>query len=361
MPEPMRVGMIGCGMISRKYLTTIAALPDLALVACADLVPDRARAVAQDRPAVRALPVEDLLAAPDLDVVLNLTVPAAHADIARAALQAGKHVYNEKPLATNLPDGEQLLAYADTVNRQICCAPDTVLGTGVQTARAVLARGDIGQPQAAAAFITSGGPDNRHRNPSFFYQPGGGPLMDMGPYYITALITLLGPIRHVTALATALRPQRHVTSGPNAGTVLDVHVATHVSAGLEHQDGAISTLITSWDAPAGSTLPRIEIYGDAGTMQVPDPNQFDGPVRIRANRSDAWATIPPSAGYQSTERGIGLAELAQALQQDQQPRTSGKLALHTLDAMISILDAARDGRAVPLSTTCEVPPIAPLA
>ncbi len=360
MSAAARVAMIGCGNISGQYLAAIDALADLRLVACADVLPERATEVAARHDGVRPLSPAEAVAADDVDVVLNLTIPSVHAELARAALAAGKHVYGEKPLATTVRDGRDVLTVAAAAGLRVGCAPDTVLGTGLQTARAVLDRGDIGRPVAATAFFAGGGPDNWHANPAFFYQPGAGPLYDLGPYYLSSLVTLLGPVRRVVGMARASRPQRRVSAGPNAGLVIDVEVDTHVSASLEHADGAISTLITSFDVPGESTLPRIEVYGETGSMGVPDPNYFDGPVSVRRVGEQAWAEVAPVAGYLAGGRGIGLADLARAVDADEAHRASGELALHVLDVMESIITAAHSGQAVLLSTTCERPAPVPL-
>lgn len=360
MSPAIKVAMIGCGNISGQYLDAIDVLPDVQLVACADVVAERAAEVAAQHEGVRPLSPAEAVAADDVDVVLNLTIPSVHAEMARSALAAGKHVYGEKPLAITVRDGQAVLSVAGDAHLRVGCAPDTVLGTGLQTARAVLDRGDIGRPVAATAFFTGGGPDNWHANPAFFYQPGAGPLYDLGPYYISSLVTLLGPVRRVVSMARASTLQRRVTAGPNAGLVIDVEVDTHVSASLEHANGAISTLITSFDVRGGSTLPRIEVYGESGSLGVPDPNGFDGPVNVRRAGETDWTEVAPLAGYVDGGRGIGLADLARAVAAGEPHRASGELALHVLDVMESVIAAAHSGQAVELATTCERPAPAPL-
>lgn len=360
MGRDFRIGLVGCGTISRKYLATLTRLAGAPVVACADLVPEKARSVASAHVGIRALSVPHLLKSPEIDLVLNLTVPAAHVAVSTDALQAGKHVFVEKPLATGLAAAQQVIDLAEARSLRVGCAPDTVLGVGVQTARELLDSGRLGTPTSALAFLHSPGPGGRHPNPAFFYQPGAGPLFDMGPYYLTALVTLLGPIRRVVSMARAATPQRHITEGPHAGLVIDVEVDTHVAAILEHTSGAISTLVTSYDAPGGSSAPRIEVQGSEGTMIVPDPNHFSGTVRVRHRPSDEWTDVPASAGYVDVERGIGILDLAASLRDARPHRASAELALHVLDAMESILAAARSGTAVELVTTADRPAAVPL-
>jgi predicted dehydrogenase len=278
-PTALRIGLVGAGQISGAYLRTLPTLANLSVTAVADLDAARARAVAATVPGARATTVKELCAADDVDLVLNLTVPAAHAEVAHAAIAAGKHVYGEKPLAATTAEARSVLDAAEAAGVRVGCAPDTVLGTGVQTARAVLAAGELGTPVAATAFMTVPGPELWHAAPEFYYRPGGGPLFDMGPYYLTALVTLLGPVREVVGMTSASRSERTVGHGPRAGTTFPVEVATHVTGVLEHASGALSTLVMSFDVWVAG-LPHIEIYGTEGSLSVPDPNHFDGPVRL---------------------------------------------------------------------------------
>ncbi len=355
----LNVGIMGAGKISGAYAGTLARLPAVTLTRVADLDAGRAAALAADHPGARAATPDELLAADDVDVVLNLTLPQAHATVALAAIAAGKHVYGEKPLAATTAEARTVLAAAARAGRAVACAPDTVLGTGVQTARASVAAGDIGVPIAASAFMVTPGHERWHPAPEFYYQPGGGPVLDMGPYYLTALVTVLGPIRRVTGMSSTPRPTRTVGDGPRAGTVFPVHVATHVTGLLEHASGALTTLMMSfdvWDA----RLPRIEVYGTEGTLSLPDPNGFDGPVHLFSSRSGAWAEVPERAGYRDAARGYGVADLAQALRTGTPHRASGDLAFHVLDVMECLLAAASTGTAVDVTSTCEVPAPVPL-
>jgi predicted dehydrogenase len=356
--EPLRIGVVGVGQISRAYLTTLGRLPGVQVRLLADLDAERARAGLRHAPAARAVPAGELLSSGDVDLVLNLTIPAAHAQVALAALAAGKHVYGEKPLAPDLARGREMLA-ARAGGLRVGCAPDTVLGTGTQTARRVIEDGLIGAPVAANAVFTTAGHELWHPNPEFYYQPGGGPLFDMGPYYLSALIHMLGPVVRVTGAASRARPARVIGSGPRAGTRFDVEVDTHVTGVLEHGNGALTTLITSFDVVA-STQPWIEVHGTEGSLAAPDPNNFGGDVLIRHQSDDHWSKVAPSAGYENAGRGIGLADLATALQAGRPHRASAELALHVLDVMQTLLESARAGHSLAVSTSCDVPEPVPL-
>jgi predicted dehydrogenase len=354
----LRVGVVGVGQISGAYLGTIPRLENLRVTAIADLDPARAAEAARQLPGARALTPDELYPAGDVDLVLNLTVPAAHAEVAHAAIAAGKHVYGEKPLAATAAEARALLAAADAAGVRVGCAPDTVLGTGVQTARAVLDSGEIGVPVAATAFMVTPGHERWHPAPEFYYRPGGGPLLDMGPYYLTALVTLLGPVRRVVGMAATPRATRTIGSGPRAGTEFPVEVATHVTGVLEHQGGALSTLLMSFDVWAGA-LPRIEVYGTGGSLSVPDPNGFDGEVGLFRAEAKEWEPVPERGGYPGASRGFGLADLARALADGGPHRADGRLAYHVLDVMESLLAAARSGESVTVGSSCERPAAVP--
>lgn len=360
MGEPvksLRVGVIGAGKISGQYSKTLLGIPFLPVTAVADLSPERAAEVAAQHPGARSESVERLLAADDVDLVLNLTIPAVHGEIALAALAAGKHVYNEKPLALTVNEGRTVLAAAANGGLRVGCAPDTVLGTGIQTARALVDAGRIGVPVAATAFMTTPGHERWHPDPEFLYRPGGGPLFDMGPYYLTSLVHLLGPVVSVTGVSSRPTDSREIGSGPRAGTRFDVEVDTHVAGILVHASGAVSTLMISFDVWA-ARLPRIEIYGSRGSVSVPDPNQFDGLVEVFAAENGAWEAVEPSAGYRNGGRGIGLADLVHALSGEPH-RASGELALHVLDVMETLLRAAQEGRSLPITTEIDRPAAVP--
>ncbi|MFD4507026.1 Gfo/Idh/MocA family protein [Streptomyces sp. NPDC058457] len=350
--KPLGIGIVGAGKISGAYLSTLEGLRSLRLTAVTDLDPARARSAAERTGAAEAPDVAALVARDDVDAVLNLTIPAAHAEVALTALAAGKHVYGEKPLAANRKEADAVLAAAREAGLRVGCAPDTVLGTGTQTARKAVDDGLIGRPVAATAFMTSAGHESWHPDPEFYYRPGGGPLLDMGPYYLSALVHLLGPVVRVTGASSRPRAERTIGSGPRAGTVFPVEVDTHITGVLEHAGGALSTLVMSFDVRA-ARLPRIEVHGTEASLSVPDPNGFDGAVEL--HRGDGWQTLPVSAGYRDTGRGIGLADLAEALAQGRPHRASAELAAHVLDVMLTLTDAADQGRALPVTSTCERP------
>jgi predicted dehydrogenase len=359
MGDAMNIGVIGAGNISGAYLRTLPSLSNVSVTAVADLDHSRAVATASLLSGLRALPVSELLGDDDVDLVLNLTIPAAHASVALEALAAGKHVYGEKPLAASTDSARSVLSAASAAGLRVGCAPDTVLGTGTQTARAVLDAGEIGTPIAATAFMVTPGHERWHPSPEFYYQPGGGPLFDMGPYYLTALVTLLGPVRRVVGMSSTPRPRRVIGSGPRAGLSFDVSVSTHVTGVLEHADGALSTLVMSFDVWAGR-LPRIEIYGTDGSLSVPDPNGFGGEVSIFRGSDGSWEPVAEAAGYQGASRGYGVSDLAAALAAGVPHRASAEVAYHVLEVMESLLAAAVAGRSVEVESSCSRPVPVPL-
>jgi predicted dehydrogenase len=350
----MRIGIVGAGKISGQYSATMSKLPQLAVTAVTDLDAERAQRLAEQHRGARVVPLPDMYAADDVDLVLNLTTPAQHADIAIAALAAGKHVYGEKPLAAGSADGWAVVDAAAKAGLRAACAPDTVLGTGVQTARAALDSGAIGVAHAATAFMTVPGHERWHPDPEFYYQRGGGPLLDMGPYYLTTLVHLLGPVRRVAGMSARPRNERTIGSGPRAGTSFPVDIDTHVTGILEHESGALTTIMMSFDVWA-THLPSIEVYGSTGSLSVPDPNYFAGDVRFYPRDTAEWAVLPPSAGYEGAGRGVGLLDLFEALADDRPHRTGVDVALHVLDVMESMQASARDGTSVTVATTCDRP------
>ncbi|MFE9017358.1 Gfo/Idh/MocA family protein [Streptomyces sp. NPDC007808] len=358
MGDPHRVGVVGLGVISRAYLDTLIGHPAARVTAVADLDASRSAAVAAEFPGVEALTVGELLSSPDVDTVLNLTVPAAHAEIALGAVGHGKHVYGEKPLAADFGAARAVLEAAAKAGVGVGCAPDTVLGTGIQTARAAVEAGRIGRPQFASAVMVTPGHERWHPHPDFYYTAGGGPLLDMGPYYLASLVHLLGPVRAVTGAAGRLRAERVIGSGPRAGERIPVEVDSHVTGVLEHVGGTLTTLTTSFDGVATTAAP-IEVHGDAGTLAVPDPNRFDGDVRLFELGGARWRTLPPSAGYVDGARGVGLLDFVAATGQ-RAPRAGGELALHVLETMSALLRSASEGRRVELTTTAEPPVPVPL-
>ncbi len=357
MGGPLTVGVVGVGKISEQYFAQFPKLPGLRLLAVTDLNEARAAWVAAEQ-GVEALSVDALLTDPRIDAVLNLTIPAAHVDIAMRALAAGKHVYGEKPLALAPADAAPMLELARSRGLRVGSAPDTVLGTGIQTARQLLDAGSVGEPVAAAAHWTSPGHELWHPDPQFYYQPGGGPLFDMGPYYLTSLVTLLGPVARVSGTTSRSGRARAVATGPLAGAPISVDVDTHISAILEHANGVSSTVTMSFDVWA-SRIPRFELYGTRGTIAVPDPNRFSDPVEVYTVKERSWREVAVSAGYPDAGRGCGLADMAHAIQTGRPHRASGELAFHVLEIMDAVIRAGHEHRVVDLTSTAERPALVP--
>jgi predicted dehydrogenase len=348
------VGIIGCGYISGIYLENLRRFANLAVLACADLIPERAAARAAEFGVPQACDVAELLADPAIDVVVNLTIPHAHAGVALAAVEAGKSVYNEKPLAIARQDARMLLEAAAARGVLVGGAPDTFLGGGLQTCRDLIDRGVIGEPVAVQAAMRCHGHEHWHPDPDFYYQPGGGPLFDMGPYYLTALTALLGPVASVSGMARVSFPRRTIHSEPRKGETIAVEVPTHVACLLEFAAGPVGTLVTSFDVWAGEQS-EIEIYGSEGTLGVPDPNIFGGPVRLRRAWTTAWEEVPVERGYTGNSRGLGVADLAAALAAGRPPRAGGEHAYHVLDIMHAVHESAERGERVSIASRVERP------
>ena len=352
--DKVKVGIIGTGNISGIYLQNGKRFESMEVVACADLDADRARAKAEEY-GVRGYTVEQLLADPEIQLVINLTIPQAHAPVALQALEAGKHVYTEKPLAATREEGKRVLETARSKGLLVGGAPDTFLGGGIQTCIKLIQDGAIGTPIGATAFMMGSGPEAWHPNPDFFYQAGGGPLFDMGPYYLTALIAMLGPLKRVTGSAQISFPERTATSEKLNGKKIKVETPTHIAGVLDFVSGPMATLLTSFDINGGSVLPRIELYGSHGTLLVPDPNAFGGPVRIRRAGEEEWSDVPLTHGKTENARGIGAADMAQAILSGREHRASGDLANHVLEAMFGILEASEQNAHYAMQSGCRQP------
>ena len=343
-----RVGIVGCGNVSDIYIENLAQrFGNVEVAAVADLDPERAAAQAAKYGIPKSCAVEELLADPSMEIVLNLTVPAAHAEISLAALTAGRHVFTEKPLAVSLRDGERILALARKRGLRVGAAPDTFLGAGLQTCLRLIDGGAIGVPVAATAFMANHGPEAWHPDPWFFYAQGGGPVFDMGPYYFTALIALLGPAQRVSGSVRRSFPRRVIGSGPKEGDLIEVMIATHAAGTIDFECGVIATFLMSFDV-WHAELPRIEIYGSEGTLSLPDPNTFGGPVRIRTRDDAEWREVPLALPYAENSRGLGLSEMADAMEAGRPHRASGALGLHALEIMHAVHEASGSGRAVAL-------------
>jgi predicted dehydrogenase len=352
MTDTTRVALLGTGNIGPQYVRGVRAFRHLALTTCADIDEARAQAFAREHD-LRALSVDALLAAPDIDIIINLTIPRVHAELSSAIVRAGKHVYSEKPLATGRADAQALLNEAEAAGVRVGCAPDTFLGGGLQTCRRLIDDGAIGDPVAATGFMGGHGPDEWHPNPWMFYQPGAGPMLDMGPYYLTALVTLLGDIRRVAGIARASFPVRTAGHESVRGQSVPVEVPTHISGTLQFASGAVASLTTTFDIWA-HRQPIIEIYGSHGTLRVPDPNSFGGAVELWTTEAQDWRIIPLTHS-DSVGRGIGVADMAAAIRADRPHRASGALALHVLDAMLAFEESSQSGEHVSLHTHVDRP------
>lgn len=347
------VGIIGCGNISAAYLKALPGLGTVRLRALADINPDAAAARANEF-GVPHCSVADLLADPDIGLVINLTTPNSHVAVGLAALAAGKHVHSEKPLGITLADGTRLMAAAQAAGLRVGCAPDTFLGGGHQTCRELIDAGRIGTPVGGTAFFMCPGHESWHPAPDFYYQSGGGPMLDMGPYYLTALVNLLGPVARVAGMVSTPRPTRLIGSEPRRGQSIAVEVPTHVAGTIRFVSGAIVQVATSFDV-AGHRHAPIELYGTEGTLLVPDPNRFGGPVHLLPARGE-WQEIPVTAPYADGNfRGIGAADLAGAIATGRPHRASGALALHVLEVMEAFGRSSDAGRHIAIESRVERP------
>ena len=351
--QRIRVGVVGCGFISEIYLHRMSrTFPVLEVKACADRDPERARTAAEAA-AARPMSVQELLENDAIDIVVNLTTRQSHAPVTIAALEAGRHVYSEKPLAVNREEAQGILSMAAEKGRRVGCAPDTFLGAGIQTCRRIIDEGYLGQPLGASAHLLVPGQEFWHPEPEFYYQAGGGPLLDMAPYYLTALVYLLGSVRSVTAKAKTSYQEREIHRGPRKGKKIKVEVPTFVTGALEFESGPIASFLASYDVWA-TEQPHIEIYGTEGTLLVPDPDRFEGPVRISRKRR-GWKHMPLHSDYASNHRGIGVADLAHALLSGRPHRASAEMAYHVLDAALSLAESAERGSHVPVESRCRPP------
>ena len=357
--KPVGVGIVGCGNICGVYFENCLKFDILEVVACADLIASRARAKAEKYGVPKACTVKKLLADPNVDIVVNLTIPKAHGEVALAALKTGKSVYNEKPLAVKREEGQAMLKLAKEKKLLVGGAPDTFMGAGVQTCRKLIDDGWIGEPVAATAFMLCHGHETWHPDPGFYYKAGGGPMFDMGPYYLTALVSLFGPVKRVCGATRITFPERTITSKPKYGTTVKVDVPTHIAGVMDFENGAIGTIVTSFDVWAAN-VPGVEIYGTTGSLSVPDPNGFGGPVKVRRSGADEWQEVPLTHAYAHNGRGLGVADMAYALRSGRPHRANGQLACHVLDIMHAFHDSSDAGRHVKLKSTCKRPAPLPM-
>ena len=343
----MKIGVVGCGIIAHHYVEHAVGFPSFSIVACADVDETAARAVS-GKHELRCESVDELIADPDLDLVLNLTPPAAHAALVAATLGAGKHSYTEKPLAVSVDAGRMLLAQSLERGLRIGCAPDTFLGAAYRTAREAISRGDIGEPVHAAATMLTGGPEAWHPNADFFYRAGGGPLLDIGPYYLTAMVSLLGPFASAAGFVSTPTVERVLETGPRAGERFGTEVPTHVTAALQFASGVLGTLTVSFEA-RGRYESGMLVHGTEGTLSLPDANAFGGEVRVRRTR-DEWEAIPYAADPARETRGVGINDLVEAVRAGRPHRASGDLALHVLETIHAVLRSAEEGRTIDIAS-----------
>ncbi|MDQ0253209.1 putative dehydrogenase [Evansella vedderi] len=351
----VKAGIVGCGNISSIYFQNCTTFDHLAIVACADLDLRRAQTQGNKYNIPKACTVDELLQDQEIDLVINLTIPKAHAEVCLKALEAGKHVYTEKPLVVTMEEGQQILEKAKEKGLLVGSAPDTFLGAGIQTAIQVIEKGEIGTPIGASAFMIGRGHEHWHPDPAFYYDVGGGPMFDMGPYYLTALTALLGPMIRLSGSTRISYPERTILSQPKAGTKLEVKTPTHISGVIDFASGAIGTITTSFDAFGRSSLPPIEIYGSEGTLLVPDPNTFHGPVKIRKRDEHEFVEVPLTHHYDENSRGIGVAEMAEAIIYGEKHRASGEMGYHVLEAMHGFHIASSTGSHYQMKSTCHKP------
>lgn len=358
MHKPMQVGIIGCGNISAAYFKGCDIFHIIKVKGCADVNMEAAKAKAEEF-GCQAMTVDELLADKDIELVINLTIPAVHAEVSLKALEAGKHVHCEKPLAVDLADGRKVIETAKAKGLRVGCAPDTFMGAGLQTSRKIIDDGWIGNPLSGTVFMMCRGPEGWHPNPAFFYQKGGGPMFDMGPYYITALIHLLGPVRSVTAVTSKGFSKRLATCKEHFGEWLPVDVPTHNAGIIEFHNGALITAMISFDVHSHYHH-NIELYGTHGSMQIPDPNTFGGEVKVFRPEATEWKAVPYSHGYSVNSRSIGAADLAYGVRTGRAHRCSGELAYHALEVMHSFEKSSLAGAKVMLESTCVQPSALPL-
>jgi predicted dehydrogenase len=347
MSDPIRVGVIGTGAISGAYLGMARSFPIIQIAALADIDMDKARARGAEFGIARVCSVEELLKDESIDIVLNLTVPKAHVPVALAAIEAGKHTYAEKPLGISVSEGRKVLEAAGARGLRVGCAPDTFMGAGIQTARKLIDDGAIGRPVAFTAFMMIRGHESWHPSPEFYYQAGGGPMFDMGPYYLTALLNILGPIRRIMGAASIAIPERTITSKPKFGQKIKVETPDHICGTIEFENGVVGSIITTFAtrfAQYDGKQP-ITIYGEEGTLKVPDPNTFDGPVHIRKTGEDEFKEVPHMfpRGF---GRAVGLADMAHGIRAGRPHRASGEQAFAVLEAMQAFLDSSAQGKAI---------------
>ena len=357
--KKINIGVAGCGNISGIYFKNLTSVfANTHIFAVADLIPEKAKA-AQDEYGFKIMTIDELINSPDIHIILNITQPQNHFSICKQALEAGKHVYVEKPLALNFEQGKELVQLAEKKGLMLGGAPDTFLGAGIQTARKLVDSGFIGQPIGATAFMMNRGHESWHPSPEFYYEKGGGPMFDMGPYYLTALINLLGGVSEVSGMTSMSFPTRTITSEPKFGKVVNVEVPTHVCGMLRFKCGAIGNIITSFDV-VHKNLPFIEVYGTLGSLLVPDPNTFGGPVKVATMDKTGYKEIPLTHNYSENSRGIGVADMAQCIIDGKRNnRAGGALINHVLEILCAIDESNNSGTRYAMTTSYQPGPALP--
>ena len=353
-----RIGVVGIGNISKIYLDNLTGMfsKKVKLAAVGSKTLARAEKAAADYNVKVFKSLSEMLKSSDIDIILNLTPPKSHYEVALAAVKAGKHVYNEKPICVQREEASELFKIAEEKGVRVGGAPDTFLGAGLQTCRKLIDDGWIGKPVAATAMMMNHGVEHWHPSPEFFYEEGAGPMFDIGPYYITALINLLGPVKRVCGITKITSPTRTITNQFQYGKIINVEVPTHIAGVLDFANDTVVTLVTSFDVYSHS-LPFIEIYGTEGTLKVPDPNTFGGPVLAKRFHEEEWSKIPLLANYCDNSRGLGIVDMAEAIEEDRPHRASQELTYHVLDIMQGIHDASKTGRYYRLKSKCKRPPM----
>jgi predicted dehydrogenase len=358
--KKVKIGIVGCGNISGIYLENLTKrFKNVERIACMDLIRERAENRAKEFGVPKVYDVEEFYKVPEIELVVNLTTPQSHTEVDLLALKAGKHVYSEKPFGLNVKSGKEVIDLGKSKGLLVGCAPETFLGGGIQMCRKLIDEGWIGRPVAATAFMMGHGHESWHPDPEFYYEAGGGPMFDMGPYYLTALVSMLGPVSKVAGATSISFPTRTITSEKKYGKVIEVEVPTYVTGSLTFKSGAIGTIITTfdtWDA----NLPNIEIYGSEGSLKVPDPNTFGGPIFYKKPGMKEWKEIPVLFSYQQNSRGIGVSDMANSIMNGRTHRAHGDMAYHVLDIMCAIHDSNDEEKVITLNSDFERPAIFPV-
>jgi predicted dehydrogenase len=354
--KSFRIGIIGCGHISSIYIENLKSFAHADVISLADLDHFRALEKAKKYNIATVNTPEELLLRDDIDLILNLTTPDVHAAVSEQIIRHQKHVYVEKPITVSLEDAIKILTLAKQNNVKIGCAPDTFLGGAIQTCRKIIEEGVIGTPIGANAFMLCHGHESWHTNPYFYYKHGGGPLFDMGPYYLTTLISLFGNVKEVCAMTKTTFSKRTITSEPLNGEEIEVETPTHITSTLLFENEAVATFTTSFDV-WHTTLPSIEVYGTKGSLVIPDPNGYDGKILVKLETSTSWEQVPIEFGFTQNSRGIGVMDMIQSIKEEREHRANGELAFHVLEVMHGILTSGETKQFIPIHSQCSKPGI----